>query len=95
VRGRKLLDLFPMAPLARRQALCIAVMSYDGKMNFGLLGDFDAMPDMRLVADGINASLEELRTAAGIRKRRRAPRRAAAPRRAPAATRSGSNGDGN
>jgi hypothetical protein len=53
------------------------------------------MPDMRLVADGINASLEELRTAAGIRKRRRAPRRTTAPRRAPAATRSGSNGDGN
>jgi WS/DGAT/MGAT family acyltransferase len=95
VLGRKLLDLFPMAPLARRQALCIAVMSYNGKMNFGLLGDFDAMPDMRLVADGINASLEELRAAAGIRKRRRAPRRTAATRRAPAATRSGSNGDGN
>jgi WS/DGAT/MGAT family acyltransferase len=94
VLGRKLLDLFPMAPLARRQALCIAVMSYNGKMNFGLLGDFDAMPDMRIVADGINASLEELRTAAGIRKRRRAPRRPAAPARAPAASRSGSNGDG-
>jgi diacylglycerol O-acyltransferase len=93
VLGRQLLDLFPMAPLAQRQALCIAVMSYNGKMNFGLLGDFDAMPDMRLVADGINESLAELRLAAGIRKRR-APRRPAAARRAPAASRSGSNGDG-
>jgi diacylglycerol O-acyltransferase / wax synthase len=93
VLGRQLLDLFPMAPLARRQALCIAVMSYNGKMNFGLLGDFDAMPDMRIVADGISESLAELRSAAGIRKRR-APRRAAAPRRQPAATRSGSNGSG-
>jgi hypothetical protein len=92
VLGRKLLDLFPMAPLARRQALCIAVMSYNGKMNFGLLGDFDAMPDMRLVAEGIAASLAELRTAAGLRKRR-APKRPPARRRAPAAARSGTNGN--
>jgi WS/DGAT/MGAT family acyltransferase len=94
VLGRQLLDLFPMAPLARKQALCIAVMSYNGKMNFGLLGDFDAMSDMRVVADGISESLAELRTAAGIRKKRRAPRRPAAPRRAPAGARSGSNGSG-
>ena len=70
VLGRQLLDLFPLAPLAQRQALCIAVMSYNGKMNFGLLGDFDAMPDLEVVADGIKESLDELRTAAGIRKRR-------------------------
>jgi diacylglycerol O-acyltransferase / wax synthase len=90
VLGRELLDLFPMAPLARRQALCVAVMSYNGKMNFGLLGDFDAMPDLRVFAEGITESLGELRAAAGIR-RRRAPRRAA-PRRTAAASRSGSNG---
>jgi diacylglycerol O-acyltransferase / wax synthase len=35
-------------------------MSYNGQMNFGLLGDYDAMADVRLVADGIEASLEEL-----------------------------------
>ena len=93
VLGRKLLDLFPMAPLARRQALCVAVMSYNGKMNFGLLGDFDAMPDMRVVADGITESIEELRTAAGIRKRR-PQRRPAAARRSPATARSGRNGSG-
>jgi diacylglycerol O-acyltransferase / wax synthase len=93
VLGRTLVDLFPMAPLARRQALCIAVMSYNGKMNFGLLGDFDAMPDMRLVADGIQESLDELRVAAGLRKRRRPARRPAAARRTAAATRSGRNGN--
>jgi hypothetical protein len=67
-------------------------MSYNGKMCFGLLGDFDAMPDMRIVADGINESLEELKLAAGIQKRRRAPRRPAAARQAAAGSRSGSNG---
>jgi diacylglycerol O-acyltransferase / wax synthase len=91
VLGRQLLDLFPMAPLARRQALCVAVMSYNGRMNFGLLGDFDAMPDLRVFADGITESLEELRGAAGLRKRR-AARRPAAARRTPAGSRSGRNG---
>jgi hypothetical protein len=90
VLGRELLDLFPMAPLARRQALCVAVMSYNGKMNFGLLGDFDAMPDLRVFARGITESLDELRVAAGIRKRR--ARRPAGARRTAAASRSGPNG---
>jgi WS/DGAT/MGAT family acyltransferase len=68
VLGRRLLDVFPLAPLAKKQALCIAVMSYDGKLNFGLLADFDSMPDLDVVAGGIRASLDELRVAAGIRK---------------------------
>jgi len=66
VLGRELLDVFPLAPLAKRQAVCIAVMSYNGKMNFGLLGDFDAMGDLNVLARGIAASISELRAAAGL-----------------------------
>ena len=29
-------------------------------MNFGLLGDYDALPDIDAIADGIDASLAEL-----------------------------------
>jgi hypothetical protein len=29
-------------------------------MNFGLLGDYDALPDLDRIADGIEASLAEL-----------------------------------
>jgi len=60
VRGRKLESVFPVAFLPKDHALAIAIMSYNGQMNFGLLGDYDAMDDIRLVADGIEASLEEL-----------------------------------
>jgi WS/DGAT/MGAT family acyltransferase len=70
VLGRPLVDVFPLAPLARRQALCIAIMSYHGKLNFGLLGDFDAMPDLEVLAQGIRDSIEELRAAAGLGRRR-------------------------
>ena len=59
-------DLFPLAPLAKRQAVCIAIMSYNGKLNFGLLGDFDAMPDLENIARTIQDSLDELRVAAGV-----------------------------
>jgi hypothetical protein len=33
-------------PLARRQALCVGIMSYDGHLDFGLVGDYDAMADL-------------------------------------------------
>jgi WS/DGAT/MGAT family acyltransferase len=60
VRGRELLDVFPIAFLPKDHALAIAIMSYNGHMNFGLLGDFDALPDIEAIADGIDASLAEL-----------------------------------
>ena len=70
VLGRQLTDIFPLAPLAQRQALCIAIMSYNGRLNFGLLGDYDAMADLEVLAQGIRDSLDELRAAAGLGRRR-------------------------
>jgi hypothetical protein len=39
-------------------------MSYNGGLDYGLLGDFDAIPDIDVVADGLEAALAELLTAA-------------------------------
>jgi hypothetical protein len=81
--GHELRDLFPMVPLARNQALGVAIMSYNGRMNFGLVGDYDAMHDLDDLADDFQASLGELADAAGITiKTERGPRtrkRAGAP----------------
>ena len=60
VRGREMVDVFPVAFLPRGHALAVAIMSYNGQINFGLLGDFDALPDLGEIAEGIEASLEEL-----------------------------------
>ena len=46
VQGRKMSAVFPIAFLPNDHALSIAIMSYDGHMNFGLLGDYDAMSDL-------------------------------------------------
>jgi hypothetical protein len=75
VLGRQLEDLFPVAFLPENQSLAVAVMSYNGKMDFGLLGDYDALPDLEELGDDLKASLEELVVAAGGRKPKRRPAR--------------------
>jgi WS/DGAT/MGAT family acyltransferase len=65
VLGRRLRDLFPVAFLPKNHALAVAIMSYDGGMDFGLLADYDAMPDLDEFAQAIDDSLAELVDAAG------------------------------
>jgi diacylglycerol O-acyltransferase len=64
VLGRRLRDLFPVAFLPKRHGLAVAVMSYDGGMDFGLLGDYDAMPDLEQLGEMFTDSLAELLDAA-------------------------------
>jgi WS/DGAT/MGAT family acyltransferase len=64
VLGRTLQDLYPLAFLPENHALAIAIMSYNGRIEYGLLGDYDALPDIDLIALGIEESLQELLTAA-------------------------------
>jgi WS/DGAT/MGAT family acyltransferase len=64
VLGRQLRDLFPIAFLPEHHALAIAIMSYNGSIDYGLLGDYDALPDIGLLAEGIEASLQQLLQAA-------------------------------
>jgi hypothetical protein len=42
----------------------VALFSYDGKVCFGLLGDYDAAPDLGVLAEGIEKSIAELVAAA-------------------------------
>ncbi|MHB1537266.1 MAG: WS/DGAT/MGAT family O-acyltransferase [Solirubrobacteraceae bacterium] len=60
VLGRRMLHAYPVAFLPQHHAIAIAIMSYDGEMNFGLLGDFDALPDMDAFGEHIEAELATL-----------------------------------
>jgi WS/DGAT/MGAT family acyltransferase len=64
--GRELIDPFPMVPLAKNQGLGVALMSYNGRMNFGLVGDFELMWDIDGLAEDVAESLAELAEAAGV-----------------------------
>ncbi|HWD85519.1 MAG TPA: wax ester/triacylglycerol synthase family O-acyltransferase [Solirubrobacteraceae bacterium] len=60
VLGRRLEDLFPLAFLPENHALAVAIMSYNGGIDYGLLGDYDAMSDIDVMAQGIDQALQEL-----------------------------------
>ena len=85
VLGRELQDLFPIAFLPRDHALAIAIMSYNGGIDFGLLGDYDAMPDLDGARPATSTvALEELVVAA--KKQTKAARRKAPRKRRPVDT---------
>ncbi len=60
VLGREMLQAMPVAFLPENQALAVAIMSYNGQMNFGLLGDFDALPDIDAIGEDIGEELANL-----------------------------------
>jgi len=83
VLGRQLNAMYPMVPLAENTALGIAIMSYDGQLNFGLTADRDALSDLEVLAEELSGAIEELVAAATSsssagRRRTRAPARRSA-----------------
>jgi diacylglycerol O-acyltransferase len=79
VLGRELLDTYPVAFLPENQALSIAIMSYNGGMDFGLLGDYDALQDIEDLGEALRVALAELVEAAGGRPKPRRRRLARQP----------------
>src|SRR5215208_481215 len=63
--GRELQELAPVAFLPEDHALAVAIMSYKGCVDFGLLGDYDALPDLDVFTDYLEDALAELMQAAG------------------------------
>jgi hypothetical protein len=70
---RELLDVFPMVPLGKNLTFNVAIVSYNGRMDFGLIGDFDTMPDLDEVAADFAAALDEVRAEAGVGEQTTAP----------------------
>jgi WS/DGAT/MGAT family acyltransferase len=58
--GREMLEVYPVLPLADNTTLGVALLSYNGKIGFGLLGDYDTAPDLAVLAEGIEKSIAEL-----------------------------------
>jgi WS/DGAT/MGAT family acyltransferase len=66
VLGRELTAIHPVGFLARRHALAIAILSYNGQVSFGVLHDPDALPDAGRIADHLPLAVAELLGAAQI-----------------------------
>ncbi|MBK7976593.1 MAG: wax ester/triacylglycerol synthase family O-acyltransferase [Deltaproteobacteria bacterium] len=79
--GARLLDLHPCIPLGPNLPLMVGVVSYEGKLGVGLMGDWDAMADLEVLARHFEEAFGELVAAASPRSKRSteaAPRNAAA-----------------
>jgi WS/DGAT/MGAT family acyltransferase len=62
--GSRLLAAYPLVPIFRRQAVGIALFSYDGSLFWGFNADWDTVPDLHVLVEAIDAELRLLLAAA-------------------------------
>jgi diacylglycerol O-acyltransferase len=58
--GAPLREVYPIVPLAAGHAVGIATFSHDGLLTFGISADCESMPDLGVLAYGIEEGIEEL-----------------------------------
>ena len=59
--GREMLEYLPFVPLSEGVPIGVAILSYNGHLSFGITGDFDAVQDVHVMAQRIEAEVTELR----------------------------------
>lgn len=64
--GAKLLEVFPIVPLAGNQSIGVAAMSYEGQLNLGVFADPDVCPDVDAFCQGARSTLRILVGKAGV-----------------------------
>lgn len=74
--GARMLEAYPVVPLAPNQGLGVALLSYAGSLNWGLNADWDLLPDLHELVEAVNAEHEALRTLARESRRTASPRKA-------------------
>lgn len=62
--GQEMVEFAPVPFLAPEQALAVAIMSYNGNVDIGLIADYDAIADLDDLGGDVRESLAELLDAA-------------------------------
>jgi diacylglycerol O-acyltransferase / wax synthase len=63
--GQRMTDHLPYVPVSYGVRVGVAILSYDGKLAFGVTGDYDTAPDIDVLAHGIEDAVRELVKLAG------------------------------
>jgi WS/DGAT/MGAT family acyltransferase len=63
--GAEMVEAFPVLPLAGNLTVGVAILSYNGQLNFGIRADVDTCPDVDVLADGMARELAVLTAAVG------------------------------
>jgi len=58
--GRPAVAMLPYVPIADRVRIGVAMFSYRDTLSFGITGDYDTVPDLQVLADGVAESMAEL-----------------------------------
>lgn len=58
--GARVLELFQAGVVQGNVTVAAGVLSYAGQLNFCILGDADAVPDLKVFADGLSDALAQL-----------------------------------
>jgi diacylglycerol O-acyltransferase len=59
--GRRMLYAYPYAPIQGQIRIVIAIYSYCGGLFYGVTGDYDGVPDINVLCEGIEHGVDELR----------------------------------
>lgn len=65
--GAQVLEMFQVGLVQGNIPLSVGVLSYAGQLNFDIIADADAVPDVLVFTEGLSAALEELGAAPGQR----------------------------
>jgi WS/DGAT/MGAT family acyltransferase len=64
--GHEMLEYYPYVPLSHGIRVSTAILSYNGRLGFGVTGDFDTAQDIGVLATAIETGIEELRDLATV-----------------------------
>lgn len=69
--GRRLVEIIPYVPIATTLRTGVCIFTYNGRVIFGITGDYDTTPDLDVLARGIERGIASLLLAAAPRRRKR------------------------
>ncbi len=58
--GREMLEYLPFVPIVSGMRVGVAIVSYNGRLAFGVTADYDAVPDIDVLVDGIEDAIADL-----------------------------------
>lgn len=71
---RPVLEIWPIMPIAVRLRTGVAILSYNGKLTFGITSDYDSSPEIPLLVDEVERGVAKLLIAARVPQQRTAAR---------------------
>ncbi len=59
--GREMLEYRPFVPISHGIRVSTGILSYNGRLQFGITGDYETAPDVDVIASGSSRGVEQLR----------------------------------